>query len=134
MALWTGFTAFAHRLAKVGGWSYFGAGEEANRELAAVTGNFPAVISIKAHGTGKNLQMFSDAVICQPPADGALWEQLLGRHHRTGQLADEVRFRVYTHGTFAEDIERAQTLSAHIEMTWGSKMKLLSVANWNKEN
>tara|TARA_R110002012_G_scaffold39245_1_gene108667 strand:- start:11064 stop:13061 length:1998 start_codon:yes stop_codon:yes gene_type:complete len=55
--------------------------------------DFPAC-SIIVHGTGKNLQAWSEGLILQPPASNYRWEQLIGRHHRPGQEADEVRVRL----------------------------------------
>lgn len=49
------------------------------------------------HGTGRNLQAWDTAIIVEPPSAGHQWEQLLGRHHRTGQTADEVTYYVYQH-------------------------------------
>jgi superfamily II DNA or RNA helicase len=63
------------------------------------TNNLPdvAAFSISAHGTGLNLQQYDKAVIIEPPGSGLRWEQLLGRLHRPGQLADEVNFYVLSH-------------------------------------
>ena len=57
---------------------------------------------------------------------GTAWEQLMGRKHRHGQLADEVRFQVYQHtdefeGAFAQALQDA----AYQQQTTGSRQKLL---------
>jgi len=57
----------------------------------------PAAYSVAAHGTGLNLQGYDKALIIEPPSSGAKWEQLLGRLHRPGQEADEVRFTLLAH-------------------------------------
>ena len=49
------------------------------------------------HATGRNLQQWSTAIVLEPPSSGKAWEQLLGRHHRERQTADEVVFYVYQH-------------------------------------
>lgn len=48
------------------------------------------VASITAHGTGKNLQHFQNNYFLQWPRDASAAEQVLGRTHRVGQLADEL--------------------------------------------
>ena len=53
--------------------------------------------SIRVHGTGTQLQAWSRAVVLEPPAGGAAWEQLIGRMHRPGQAADRVWIDVCTH-------------------------------------
>lgn len=61
------------------------------------------------HGTGRNLQAWDTAIIAEPPSAGHQWEQLLGRHHRTGQMADEVTFYVYQHTRpFIQAMESAE--------------------------
>lgn len=47
-------------------------------------------VSIRSHATGLDLQAWSRNVLLTCPSSGATWEQLLGRTHRAGQLADEV--------------------------------------------
>lgn len=46
--------------------------------------------SIMAHGEGKNLQHFQHQYVLQWPRSAKVAQQLLGRCHRTGQLADEL--------------------------------------------
>jgi len=48
------------------------------------------VASLKAHGTGKNLQHFQHQLFVQWPRNARLAEQVLGRTHRNGQEADEL--------------------------------------------
>jgi hypothetical protein len=49
-----------------------------------------AVVSVQANCEGRNLQAWSESLVISPSPTGTLWEQLLGRTHRHGQLADEV--------------------------------------------
>ena len=94
-------------------------------------GKEAVVASIRAHGTGKNLQQFARAHVANPPSDGATWEQLLGRLHRTGQEADEVTFSTYRHTeAFRAAVEKARDLSEYIEGTLGTTQRLASVASW----
>lgn len=48
------------------------------------------IASMGGHGTGKNLQHFQQQLFTQFPRQAPLAEQVLGRTHRTGQLADEL--------------------------------------------
>lgn len=49
------------------------------------------VIASYAHGTGKNLQHQSRNLILELRREAATMEQTLGRTHRSGQMADDVR-------------------------------------------
>ena len=61
----------------------------------------------------------------KPPANGSSWEQLLGRLHRQGNLADEIEFYVYLHSReFINAFEQAKNDAEFIEETSGQKQKL----------
>jgi hypothetical protein len=62
-------------------------------------------------------------------ADAGAWEQLIGRTHRQGQLADEVEVYVFAHGAFADALETARERAKYIENTTGNTQKLL-LASW----
>ncbi|WP_240486836.1 hypothetical protein [Hyalangium minutum] len=64
-----------------------------------------------------------------PPADGAAWEQAIGRCHRQGQLADEVEVEVevelYQHtDELIEAFRKARDFARFIEQTEGTPQKL----------
>lgn len=71
---------------------YFGGADERVRTYKG-----PCAASIRSHGTGKNLTQWSRALILCCPSSGATMEQLLARHHRTGQKADEVVVDINIH-------------------------------------
>lgn len=73
---------------------YFGAGKQ-GEQIRTYKG--PCAASIRSHSTGKNLQQFSKALIMCLPSSGAALEQLLARHHREGQTADEVHVAFFLH-------------------------------------
>lgn len=73
---------------------YFGGGAAGD---AIRTYKGPCAASIRSHGTGKNLVYWSKALIMTLPSSGATLEQLLARHQRLGQEADEVVFEFYLH-------------------------------------
>lgn len=133
---WYEFGSFAQRLVTMAREqripvSFAGPGKEGNQLVDALTGKEAVLASIRAHGTGKNLQAFCRNLVANPPSDGATWEQLLGRTHRAGQMQDEVTFEVYRHSEAMRNaVERARDLSAHIEGTFGVTQRLASVATW----
>lgn len=106
-------------------------GTDGNAIANSLKGTERAVASIRAHGTGKDLQMFDRALILNPPSSGAAWEQLLGRHHRAGQQSDEVVVSVYRHTEALRDaVETARKLSGYIQATIGNTQKLVSCATY----
>jgi hypothetical protein len=133
--LWYEFNALAARILERGrgtNLAHGGPGDEGTRLVLALRGHERAVLSIRSHGTGRNLQSFARNLITSPPASGDAWEQLLGRTHRQGQEADEVVFDVFDHtAAFRDAIETATDLSRHIEGTFGATQRLASVARWN---
>lgn len=137
--LWYEFGAFVEQLGKlvraeklhIPKLAWAGSGDDGNKLVLGLKGDEAVVASIRAHGTGKNLQQFNRNLVANPPSDGATWEQLLGRTHRAGQVADEVTFEVYRHTEpFKNAVERARELSGHIEGTFGVTQRLASVASW----
>lgn len=102
--IWVSSPVIGHQLA-AHGIPYFGEGDDAELNAlaekclhAAQAGDFASIptiaCSIEAHGTGKNLQAWSRNLVLYPSAQGARWEQLIGRTHRPGQLAPNVTFDV----------------------------------------
>lgn len=89
-----------------------------------------AACSIAVHGKGKNLQKWFKQVVIEPPSSGAVWEQLLGRTHRQGQMADDVFAVVYQHTEKALNaVKKACAEAMYIEQTQGMKQKL-NLAKW----
>lgn len=89
------------------------------------------VASIRAHGTGKNLQHFQKQLVVQWPRSATQTEQLLGRTHRTGQQAN--RLTVHTCLRTNWDHEQmACTImdTDYMESTMTDRLKL-QIADWN---
>lgn len=108
-----------------------GPGDDGATKVLKLTGSERALLSIRSHGTGKNLQMFHRNLVANPPSGGAEWEQLLGRTHRQGQTSDEVTVEVYRHTEpFREAIETARDLAGYIQGAFGASQKLVSRATW----
>lgn len=100
---------------------YYGGGD--NKIL---TTNHKAIVaSVSAHKEGKNLERYSRCLIISPSPSGQTWEQILGRVHRYGQLADEVTCDVFLHIQELKDsFEQARINARYLEDTYGNRQKL----------
>jgi hypothetical protein len=117
---WTEHVAFGRAVAERAGVPYFGAGDD-----HIVDASGPIVASVQAHGQGKNLQHWNRNLVVAPSPNGKTWEQLLGRTHREGQLADEVTCEVWLHVSELFDAFRQAIANARwIEETIGQRQKL----------
>lgn len=117
--VWSNHLVPSHELAGLMGVPYYGAKE--GDSIHSETGKRSIVASIKAHGTGRNLQKaFSRNVVIGVPDD---WEQLIGRTHRSGQEADEVEVYVSTH--LKEDLERGIKDAEYQQITTDQPRKIV---------
>ncbi len=83
------------------------------------------VVSSYAHATGKNLQHQSRNLVVELRREAAVMEQMLGRTHRSGQLADDVRADVFVSNGF--DLALFNALlrdSDYIQATTGMMQRL----------
>ena len=125
--VWYEHAALGAAIAKKGGFPLFGPGAEG---ILKEKGTRTIVTSIRAHGTGKNLQGFSRNLVTTTPTSGTVWEQLLGRTHRPGQEADEVTVEVYRHTLeMRAAVNKALRDADYQQTTTGNRQKLLS-ATW----
>ena len=120
--IWTDTPVFGQQVANLCGATYYGEGREAANDILLERGDQTIVASIQAHGTGRNLQSFSRALVAGGGSSGATWEQLLGRLHRAGQLADRVEYALM----FPADAEKAREDAKYIQEITGSPQKLLT--------
>jgi hypothetical protein len=121
--IWYSSSAVGEQLA-ARGIPTFGAGEDPMADPYVREG-LECAMSIRAHGTGKNLQEWSWAYVLEPPSGGAAWEQLLGRLHRQGQTADDVTFAVAQHApSFVGALRSARADAQYIESVSGNRQKL----------
>ena len=89
--IWVEHRAFAERLAqKLGTGFCSNGGMDANGKLIDDYAGETVVASVAANKEGRNLQAWSRNLIVTAPPTGSLWEQMLGRTHRPGQLEDTV--------------------------------------------
>lgn len=101
----------------------FGGGDD---HISKQTGEQSIVASVHAHREGKNLQAFNRALVLSAPPGGQGWEQMMGRMHREGQMADEVSVEVMFHcveqwNAFQQALRDAR----YAQETQGMRQKLL---------
>ncbi len=83
-------------------------------------------MSTIAHGEGRNLQAWNTGLILEPPSNAKVWEQLLGRTHRSGTSFDEVFWHyLVTISEVEEGVKKALAQATYIESTFGAKQKLI---------
>lgn len=125
--IWYEHRAWGRRVAELGGFPLYEGGDEASAAIRAEKGDRTIVASIRAHGTGKNLQAFNRALVGNPPSNGGIWEQVLGRTYRTGQLKD-VHVWVYRHTLeIAAALDQARADARYVLETTG-KADILTYA------
>lgn len=125
--VWYEHASLGAAISRKGGFPLFGPGAEG---ILKEKGTRTIVASIRAHGTGKNLQGFSRNLVTTTPTSGTVWEQLLGRTHRPGQEADEVTVEVYRHTLeMRAAVNKALRDADYQQTTTGNRQKLLS-ATW----
>jgi len=127
--IWYEHTALAQALSQLTGWPVYGTGKEADQALTQVKDPHVALISIRSHSQGKNLQAWGNHFIAHPLSDGARWEQLLGRSHRTGQKRKAVTVTVPSYAEFGVALQSAREGAKYIEDSTGLKQRLLN-AKW----
>ena len=131
--IWYEHASLGAAISRKGKFPLFGPGAE---EILKEQGTRTIVASIKAHGTGKNLQGFDRNLVTTSPTSGTVWEQLLGRTHRPGQEADEVTVDVYRHTLeMRSAVNKALRDAEYQQTTTGNRQKLLSATyTFNEEN
>lgn len=130
--IWYENSAVGQEVARIGGFTLYGSGPEAADGIAREVGNRTIVASIKAHGTGRNLQNFSRNLFLQLPSDGGTYEQTLGRTHRPRQPAEFVTAVFYQHTEeYRGALEKATEYARYTRDTMGVAQKLL-YGRWEK--
>ena len=128
MLIWIEHIAVGQQLSKFTGWPYYHAQGMCGRRYIEDhdPASGPAIVSIAANCEGRNLQAWSRNLIVTPPASGLKWEQLLGRTHRPGQLADHIDAEVVIgHPRVRDDIMQAYMDAEYVRDTTGQPQKLL---------
>jgi hypothetical protein len=126
--VWTGHVTFGERLEKDFGLCYYGKrGRDARgRMIEDHPVGTPLVASIASNSEGRNLQAWSTSLITSPPPNGKGFEQLLGRMHREGQEADEVKFDVICNAAeHVGAVWQAVSDCRYVQDTTGAPQKIL---------
>jgi hypothetical protein len=98
---------------------YYGAGTSPPQEAEN------CIMSIKSHGTGKNLQAWANNFVVHPMSCPAMWEQLIARTHRAGQQADTVSVTAYNHSVFGSALFKATQQAKAVSDTTGQPQRLI---------
>lgn len=126
MIIWASHEATLSALRARGVPSY-GAGDEGILHEASRAKTRTIAASVQAHGVGKNLQSWCKALVLSPSSDATRLEQLIGRHHRQGQLADEVTVWVCQHAPVLVQAMRDAIAGAkNLHAQTGQQLRLLS--------
>lgn len=84
------------------------------------------VATYNAHGTGKNLQAIQRQLFIQFPRQADLAEQVLGRTHRNGQMADELVAELMLTSEFDKiNFGAALNDALYLHQTVGTRQKLI---------
>lgn len=122
--IWYEHDAFAPRLAQY--VHTFAAGDDSVRQEK---GDRTVALSLLSHGTGLELQRFSNNVVANYPTATKLWEQFIGRTFRQGQKADEVLVQVYRHTPeLRKAFRTAKADALYVKETQGTDQLLLTAS------
>jgi hypothetical protein len=121
--LWFRHRALAERVAREGGFPLYGQGSDAG--TADINKN-PIICCMMAQRDGKNLQAWHKNWWAVPSGRAEAWEQLMGRTHRAGQLADEVWLDV---PVCCSDDEKAMETAA-AEEPGSQKLRMAARVGW----
>lgn len=137
--VWTEHDLFARRLAELSGAKYYGAKGLTDRGefIDDASPHAAVILSIDANKEGRNLQhKWSRNLVTAPPEGADIWQQMLGRTHRPGQIADEVEVDVLLGcKEHANAWRRALSAAEAIKNTTGAESKLLLAdVDWPSED
>jgi hypothetical protein len=137
--VWTEHDLFARRLAELSGCKYYGAKGLTDRGefIDDASPLQAAIVSIDANKEGRNLQhKWYRNLVTAPPEGADVWQQMLGRTHRPGQIADEVEVDVLLGcKEHANAWRRALSAAEAIRDTTGAESKLLLAdTDWPSED
>ena len=117
--IWVDSVDLGDRLSERLNITYYGAG------ASVPTTAEPCIMSIRSHGTGKNLQAWSVNLVVSAIADPSTWEQMIARTHRNGQLADEVLVYVFSHSIFGSSFGNAYKQAKVVSETTGQPQRIV---------
>jgi len=119
--VWYHYRALGEKISEKGGLPLFGAGKDAELAREKVI-----VCSVKAQGTGKNLQSrYSQNLFTSLMPNAEEFQQTLGRTHRPGQEEDEVGLDWFDTIENQMAMQYIRAEAAFQEQTLGEKQKVL---------
>lgn len=107
--VWVEYREVGHKLSEMTGWPFFySKGLCKGRPISDWAGQ-TIILSVNSNKEGRNLQHdWNKNLIVNPMSDGAVFQQLIGRTHRSGQEADEVLVEVMLgHPVLMKSMEQA---------------------------
>lgn len=127
--IWVQHVEFARELSRRTGLVYYHKQGESDsgRKILHHPPNTSLIASLKSNQEGRNLQAWSRNLVLAPPTTGYEWEQLLGRTHREGQLAQEVTYTYYLGcAAHLDAVLQARRDAVYRQQTTSSDDKLLT--------
>jgi hypothetical protein len=123
---WTDAPEFGQRVAELAGVPYYGRKGLDKRGRLVDDERGPCVLSDMSNREGRNLQHFARNLVVSPMTSAKVWEQVVGRTHRTGQTHDTVTVEVYQ-GCLEHwaSWQRAKSRARYTEQTTGQPQKIL---------
>jgi hypothetical protein len=124
--IWVEHTEVGEKLSELTGFPYFHKkGLHKGVPVEAYAGK-SVILSVESNKEGRNLQAWSRNIVVTPPSTGEVWEQLIGRTHRFGQMADEINVIVMLgHPNISNTMEKAFSDARYQQALNGSQHKLL---------
>jgi len=128
--VWVEHIAVGEKLRELTAWPFFHRQGRDHRGRAIEDARGETVIaSIGSNIEGRNLQAWAHNSVISPLSNGLQWEQLIGRTHRFGQEADEVRFDVMIGDELVLDGFRQAFADARYQATLTSQSQKLLLAD-----
>lgn len=126
--VWSHWIPAGEHVARTLGLQWFGAGTDPE----AVDRFDCAVVSVNAHHRGRNLQWLDrNLLLTITPAADTL-QQLIGRTHRQGQIAERVAVDFFVPSQLAQDkLSEARELAPRLAALNGEPQKL-TIADWEE--
>jgi len=143
---WVEHLAFGEKLSQTTGLPFYSQNGMNRDKQLIEDAKGPIIASIASNSEGRNLQQYNNNLIVSCPPSGSVFEQLIGRTHRSGQTSDEVNFEIMfgcreSLEGFNEAIEQAKyveattkqpqkILFADIELCDETKIQQLKKTDW----
>jgi hypothetical protein len=120
--IWSEHVAVCQGLAAITKYPYYGADTDAETATARII-----ICGTRSQATGKNLQRYARNLLVSMPSGGKVFEQLVGRTHRPGQLHDEVvvEWLAPSNGVFDAALASCIEDAKYVEETTGLRQKVL---------